>query len=621
MNSNVYGRKKSNSFRNKIEDTNSILKLSGSRILSNSLDNKKYLNSPQKALEIMKSINNNRDNQLLTISNEHLSSYKKLPTYIKNTKDIIRKDNNQYKSEKNMLFKAINNKNSDFNKDNHSKLYLKTDNNSLDTEKRNNKSEKFALLHEIKKIKKNADLTHRDRSIKNIMNNKIAFDEKNSQIALNPIKLLNNYQDYKENEVPDKNNNMFSFLTEKAKISRKNVLIKLLHDQKYNYDKAINAHQKMLTEFKKNIDSDEKDFQNMIYEQKMNSRKIEELLEELLMRKRNLIIEHYYLKSEIRIKQDERQKILERINEYRILAKFLTKALGGKAKLFEFKLTTIEDNSNDMERIYEKEAQIVIQRFGFFLNYDPNVCYVNQDDIDIFNEITSLNYSDLLFHQLWKKEDSILNNLKRKEILEKEIVYFQENEDNKISYLKDRIKILEKELKYNEEIYSIENNEYENLYKKRFEKNLDFEELISDLYDFVFNKKNNFSNINSKKNIPVDTENNISSLQKTVIKKEDVINKLISGLEKFENEDKPLFDRVVNGVKNFNKLMNVNNTKKIIEFGEQKKLKVLKIPQQKIILKYRRSEPPYYKAKKEKKVKVDPELIKQLEDEELLTYE
>ena len=188
MNSNVYGRKNSNSFRNKIEDTNSILKLSGSRILSNSLDNKKYLNSPQKALEIMKSINNNRDNQLLTISNEHLPSYKKLPTYIKNTKDIIRKDNNQYKSEKNMLFKAINNKNSDFNKDNHSKLYLKTDNNSLDTEKRNNKSEKFALLHEIKKIKKNADLTHRDRSIKNIMNNKIAFDEKNSQIALNPIK-------------------------------------------------------------------------------------------------------------------------------------------------------------------------------------------------------------------------------------------------------------------------------------------------------------------------------------------------------------------------------------------------------------------------------------------------
>ena len=621
MKSNVYGRKNFNPFRNKIEDSNSILKLSGSRILGNSLDNKKYLNSPKKTLEIMKNISNNRNNQLLTISNEHLPSYKKLPSYMKNTKDIIMNDSNQYKSEKNMLFKHINNKNSDFNKENSSKLYLKTDNNILDIEKRNNKSEKFVVLHEIKKIKKNADLSHRDRSIKNIMNNKIAFDEKNSQVALNPIKILNNFQDYKENEVLDKKSNMFSFLTEKAKISRKNVLIKLLYDQKYNYDKEINAHEKLLTEFKKNIDSDEKDFQAMIDEQKMSSKKIEELLEELLMRKRNLIIEHYYLKSEIRVKQDERQKILERINEYRILAKFLTKALGGKARLFEFKLTTIEGNSNDMEYTYEKETQKVLQRFGFFLNYDPNICYVNQDDIDIFNEITSLNYSDLLFHQLWKKEDSILKNLKRKEILEKEIAFFQENEDNKISYLNNRIKILEKELKYYEDIYSIENGEYENLYRKRFEKNLDFEELITDLYNFIFNKRKNASNVGAKKNISVDIENYVSTLQEAIIKKEEVINKLIAGLEKFENEDKYLFDKVVNSVKTFNKQMNVNNTKKLIECGEQNKLKVLKIPKQKIILKYRRSEPPYYKVKKEKKVKVDPELIKQLEDEELLRYE
>ena len=30
------------------------------------------------------------------------------------------------------------------------------------------------------------------------MDNQIAFDEKNSQAALNPIKLLNNFQDYKD---------------------------------------------------------------------------------------------------------------------------------------------------------------------------------------------------------------------------------------------------------------------------------------------------------------------------------------------------------------------------------------------------------------------------------------
>ena len=223
MNTNVYGRNDSNLFRNKMEDSNSIIKLSGSRILSNSLNNKKFINTPQKSIDVIKSLKNYPNNQLLTITNENLPSYRKLPTYIKNKNDINITDRNQYKSEKNILFDSINNKNSDLGRNEKSKLYLKTDNNSLDVDSRNNKREKFVFLHEIKKIKKKADLSRRDKSIKNIMDNQIAFDEKNSQAALNPIKLLNNFQDYKDIGVHNKNNNLFSFLTEKAKISRKNV--------------------------------------------------------------------------------------------------------------------------------------------------------------------------------------------------------------------------------------------------------------------------------------------------------------------------------------------------------------------------------------------------------------
>ena len=117
------------------------------------------------------------------------------------------------------------------------------------------------------------------------MDNQIAFDEKNSQAALNPIRLLNNFQDYKDIGVHNKNNNLFSFLTEKAKISRKNVLIKLLLEQKDTYNKALNSHQKMLTEIKKSIDIDEKDFKTLVQNQKVSSRKIEDLLEQLLIRK------------------------------------------------------------------------------------------------------------------------------------------------------------------------------------------------------------------------------------------------------------------------------------------------------------------------------------------------
>ena len=168
MNTNLYNRNNSNSFRLKTEDNNNVLKLSGNKVLGNALNIKKYFNSLYKTIENRESaliINNN--NQLLTISNENLSSYRKLPFHIKNKSNNISSENN-YKSDKNILFKLINNKNSEPNKTNISKLYLKTDNNidSLDLKNTNNKREKFIFLHEIKKIKKKVDLSHRDKSIK-----------------------------------------------------------------------------------------------------------------------------------------------------------------------------------------------------------------------------------------------------------------------------------------------------------------------------------------------------------------------------------------------------------------------------------------------------------------------
>ena len=544
---------------------------------------------------------------------------------MKNKSNNISSENN-YKSDKNILFKLINNKNSEPNKTNISKLYLKTDNNieNLDLKNTNNKREKFVFLHEIKKIKKKVDLSQRDKSIKNIMDNQIPYDEKNSKLALNPIKLINNFQDFKKSELIN-NSNMFSFLTEKAKISRKNVLIKLLLEQKNNYDKTTIEHQKMLTEMKKNIDIDENNFQTLIRNQKISSKKIEELLEQLLQRKRNLLIEQFRLSSEIRTRLDERTKLLESIDEYRIIAKFVTKALGGNGKLFEFNLTRYENRNNDTDNDYisEKEAQRVLQRFRFLLNYEPDVCYINQDDIDIFKEVTSLNYSDLLFHQLWKKEDFILNNLRKNEILNKEIVYLEENEGKKLSYLKNKIELLEKELIYNKEIYKSEKEEYEKVAEKLLNDDSDFENLIIELYNYYINEKNQNQNKKNKKSIATsfDIKTYISSLQKELIEKEEKLNELKFKMDKYANEDKILFDKVVSDARAENKQIHINNMKKLMEFGGEHKLKLMKIPKEKIILKHKKSEPAYYLKKKEKKIKIDPEIIEQLQDEELLTYE
>ena len=598
----------------KTEDNINILKLSGSNVLGNALNIKKYLNSPNKNIENIKSVSSIKKNQLLTISNDNLPSYKKLPLYIRNKNNNISIENN-FNSDKNILKFINNNKNSE-QKRNNSKFYLKTDNNI--------NKRKFVVLHEIKKIKKKVDLSHRDKSIKNIINNQIPFDEKNSKVALKPIKLLNNYQDFNSNELMN-NNNMFSFLTEKARISRKNVLIKLLLEQKNIYDKTTIEHQKIITEMKKNIDNDENNFETLIKSQKVSSRKLEELLEQLLQRKRNLLIEQYHLRQEIRSRLDERQKILERIDEYRLIAKFVTKALGGRGKLFEFNLTRYESHNNDIDNDYisEKETQRVLQRFQFLLNYDPDVCYINQDDIDILNEVTSLNYSDLLFHQLWKKEDFILNNLRKNELLNKEIVYLEENDEKRLSYLKSKIALLEKELIYNKEIYKSEKEEYEKVAEKLLNDDSDFENLIIELYNYYINEKNQNQNKKNKKSIATsfDIKTYISSLQKELIEKEEKLNELKFKMDKYANEDKILFDKVVSDARAENKQIHINNMKKLMEFGGEHKLKLMKIPKEKIILKHKKSEPAYYLKKKEKKIKIDPEIIEQLQDEELLTYE
>ena len=241
----------------------------------------------------------------------------------------------------------------------------------------------------------------------------------------------------------------------------------------------------------------------------------------------------------------------------------------------------------------------------------------------ILNEVTSLNYSDLLFHQLWKKEDFILNNLRKNELLNKEIVYLEENDEKRLSYLKSKIALLEKELIYNKEIYKSEKEEYEKVAEKLLNDDSDFENLIIELYNYYINEKNQNQNKKNKKSIATsfDIKTYISSLQKELIEKEEKLNELKFKMDKYANEDKILFDKVVSDARAENKQIHINNMKKLMEFGGEHKLKLMKIPKEKIILKYKKSEPAYYLKKKEKKIKIDPEIIEQLQDEELLTYE
>ena len=86
MNPIIYDRINSNSYRQKTEDNNSVLKLSGSRILGNITNKKKNYNSPHKNIEDIKLKIKLPNNQLLTIANDHLPSYRKLQLNLEHKK-------------------------------------------------------------------------------------------------------------------------------------------------------------------------------------------------------------------------------------------------------------------------------------------------------------------------------------------------------------------------------------------------------------------------------------------------------------------------------------------------------------------------------------------------------
>lgn len=152
--------------------------------------------------------------------------------------------------------------------------------------------------------------------------------------------------------------------------------------------------------------------------------------------------------------------------------------------------------------------------------------------------------------------------------------------------------------------------------------NLDFDGIVYDLYFevmFTFGKlkldKDNKFNLNKE---AVGVNDALREIRSLIIDSEEKMNKYMKILETLEKSDKFLFGRICNRIKNSHKEMKVNLLKQIIADGEKQKID--QMMENKIIFIKRKAEPPFHLPKKEKKIKIDPELVKQLENEELITY-
>ena len=543
-----------------------------------------------------------------TISNNNIS------TSIRN--NSVKKNKNSSLTLNTMIDgNSILNDNLKLNKNSSRKTYVDSDSNSgsIDLYKKifENNDENFNFAKAIKTIKKFVDLSRRDKTIKNIMDNKIAYDRKNLDVIFKPINIINDYQNYQQQKLNENRNWASSFLTENNEISKNNVIIKILNNQKNKYNNEIIERQKTIDNNRRVLELHENNFNNCVRNQKLLNRKIDDLLTNLIIANRTLLKEKFILKSEVRIKEDERQKYLERIDELRIIARFVTKVLESDLDLFNKKI--IPEYSSERLPNYELITEELFERFSFLLKAKEQL---NQKDLNLIKEINQINDSEILYKQFHKIEEDIINTLKKKETINNEIVEIKREGKKQNNDIQKRIEDLEKELNLYKSLYEREKNEYDEIYKRILSGDGEFDDIIKELYLEVMNIENNIKN---KKDI-INITRTVLDVKNEIIKKEEKINKLQNTLEQYEKDDKHLFDRIVSLRKSDLKEIKVNIMKIKIAAGEKEKVEQIK-PIEKFIFIQRKCEPPYQPPKKEKKEKIDPELIKNLENEELITYE
>ena len=576
---------------------------------------------------------------LSTIANDRLPSYKKRPFHLKkksfDVSTTFSNNNNSNITNKNKNSSITLNSNNDNNTIIYDKIKIKNNDiiNYPETEANSGKidlfksndlyginSENFNLLKAIKNIKRTIDLSNKDRSVKNILRNRIAYDPKNSDIVFKPVRIMNDFNNFQQRDLDKNREDISSFLNENKEISKKNVLIKYLENQKKDYYRIINQRQKSIDHSSRTIETDENNFDSYTTNQKMACKRIEVMLNKLMLKNKRLSNEEKIFKSEVGVREDERKKILEQIDELRIIAKFVTRVLGSNIKVFKAKI--LPDYNSDIDPDYEKIASDVCERYKFLLNEDEND-KLSQEDLNNIKEMNDLNDCEDLYYQFHKIEENIIETLKSKSYLNKEIDNLRKEEKKQFDDYQKRIKILENELNTCKSLYEIEKKEYEDICVRKEIGIVDLDKIVLDLYYFVmtiFKKFNKEDENNKNKLNTISISNALKDSQKVIVEKEQKLNKLIINLESYEKSNKWLFDRVVNRRRNENKELKVSLLKQIIMDGEQEKIGQLS-PENKIIFIKRKAEPPYQPPKKDDKIKEVPEVVKQLENEELIKYQ
>ena len=348
-----------------------------------------------------------------------------------------------------------------------------------------------------------------------------------------------------------------------------------------------------------------------------------------------MLIEEKKYMLELKNKEYEIYRLLSQMNVYRFYAKFANQILDGDTTRFE---KPILSDLSELDKIdFEPIIKEVIDNYSTMKKFDIKKDKKNDQKILKYykEEGYFLDDPELLYHKFTEIEGNIIRLLQKKEKLILKMKKKEIRHNEKLSYLNDKCNIFQKEYDeikaiYNEEkenfLYYIENNGMTHINVNIHEKN----NLIQDLYMSVIEEFEptimKISSINKKEFNLVDRKelvhyDEIVNYGENVLKNIEInLNCFLIQMKNDEINDKNLFDKVIYGIKNEYKLLRQSLFFKNKKEKEKKQINKINEKANKIVLFSKKSAPPYYKIKENKKIKVNLNLNKKGDDKDFFTY-
>ena len=489
----------------------------------------------------------------------------------------------------------------------------------------------FKVVKEIKKSfqfpkidnnqKQNKKILIRNIYPENFEKIPIAYKEKYLPSVFDSTNVINNYKNRKELEL-DIDNDLKSFSIKSKKVALKNILIDVMN----NETSKLSEKEKLLkTKNEKNqkiLITEIKEFDDFTEKQKQYCKNLEVFHENLQRQNDLLIKELVNYRINKKNYSDETQKTLEQIESLRNYALFVHKALEKDTSRYEKSIFPDyhDEKLDEYDKNIEKVKNNVINNYKIFWD--------KQYKEELKNELKFLNNTESLFYKFNELEGNIIRLLGElsdiKEEMEREEKYKKES----FLYLQERYDNTKEEYDFIEEKLNIEISQVNSLTRKENELNSEYIGLIRELFLSILDvferfdrKKLNYNTVAKEKINNDNVDIYIKEAERILRDMEDFLNSKLLDIKSFKDNDSKFFNKFMIGMKKKMKEEQIIQFKKnkmnnLIGKNNQIINKASKVP---FIL--RKTEGPYHSQKKKIKKVVNYDLIKKLEDEELINFQ